>query len=58
LGGLAAIEGNFAEALEKLRQAASEDFQTVHELAPRDIAWESLRDTPEFKAILQRQPQS
>jgi tetratricopeptide (TPR) repeat protein len=58
LGGLAAIQGNNTEALEMLRKAAYEDFYSIREWAQRDIAWESLRDTPEFKAILQGQPQS
>lgn len=51
LAGLAAVESDSVVALEMLRQAAEIDFQFVKECAPSDIAFESIRNTPEFQAI-------
>jgi tetratricopeptide (TPR) repeat protein len=51
LAGLSAVEDNSAVALEMLRQAADKDLQFVKECAPSDIAFESIRNIPEFQAI-------
>ena len=51
LGGVAAIEDNCSVAIEMLRQITQEDLQSFIELAQIDLAFESIRNTPEFQAI-------
>ncbi len=51
LAGLAAMDGEFDTALETLRQAANQDFRFAKENAQIDLAFESIRNIPEFQAI-------